>query len=65
MMVDGRWRRDLEPWLSKRCGFGGGQVMFSNRKEKKELLEGLVIGDEDAKIPSLPQVLAIMGVFNF
>ncbi|RZS19563.1 hypothetical protein BHM03_00051983 [Ensete ventricosum] len=33
-------------------------VMFSNRKERAELLEGLVISNKDAKVPSLDQVMA-------
>ncbi|XP_065010664.1 uncharacterized protein LOC135640290 isoform X2 [Musa acuminata AAA Group] len=32
------------------------EVMFSNRKERAELLEGLVISNKDAKVPSLDQV---------
>ncbi|RRT32079.1 hypothetical protein B296_00058811 [Ensete ventricosum] len=39
-----------------RCGYE--QVMFSNRKERAELLEGLVISNKDAKVPSLDQVMA-------
>ncbi|XP_019705986.1 uncharacterized protein [Elaeis guineensis] len=31
------------------------KVMFNNRKERKELLEGLVISNKDAKVPVLPQ----------
>jgi hypothetical protein len=30
--------------------------MFTNRKERKELLEGLVISNIDAKIPAFKQV---------
>jgi hypothetical protein len=30
--------------------------MFKNRKERKELLEGLVISNMDAKIPVFKQV---------
>nr|CAD1834255.1 unnamed protein product [Ananas comosus var. bracteatus] len=33
------------------------KVMFSNRKERAELLEGLVIRNKDAKVPALTQVL--------
>ncbi|WOK98522.1 epoxide hydrolase 4 isoform X1 [Canna indica] len=32
------------------------EIMFSNRKERSELLEGLVISNKDAKVPSLNQV---------
>lgn len=49
-------RRELELELWLRSGFDGGQVMFNNRKERKELLEALVISNKDAKVPVLPQV---------
>lgn len=32
------------------------QVMFSNRKERSELLEALVISNKDNSIPKFPQV---------
>jgi hypothetical protein len=32
------------------------QVMFTNRKERAELLEGLVVSNKDATVPVLPQV---------
>ena len=32
--------------------------MFNNRKERAELLEGLVISNKDAKVPNLEQVPA-------
>jgi hypothetical protein len=32
------------------------QVMFANRKERAELLEGLVVSNKDATVPVLPQV---------
>ena len=32
------------------------QVMFTNRKERAELLEGLVVSNKDATVPDLPQV---------
>ena len=34
----------------------GMQVMFTNRKERAELLEGLVVSNKDATVPILPQV---------
>jgi pimeloyl-ACP methyl ester carboxylesterase len=40
-------------------GWWGGlctQVMFNNRKERAELLEGLVVSNKDATVPVLPQV---------
>jgi len=30
--------------------------MFTNRKERAELLEGLVVSNKDATVPVLPQV---------
>jgi len=30
--------------------------MFANRKERAELLEGLVVSNKDATVPVLPQV---------
>lgn len=30
--------------------------MFKNRKERAELLEGLVVSNKDAVVPALPQV---------
>lgn len=30
--------------------------MFTNRKERAELLEGLVVSNKDATVPILPQV---------
>ncbi|XP_010924284.1 uncharacterized protein [Elaeis guineensis] len=36
------------------------KVMFDNRKEKKELLEGLVISKEGAKVPILPQMVLLL-----
>ena len=30
--------------------------MFTNRKERGELLEGLVISNKDTKVPNFPQV---------
>ena len=32
------------------------QVMFTNRKERAELLEGLVVSNKGATVPVLPQV---------
>jgi hypothetical protein len=32
------------------------QVMFTNRKERAELLEGLVVSNKDATVPVLSQV---------
>jgi hypothetical protein len=36
--------------------FGGKQVMFTNRKERMELLQGLLTSTMDAKIPVFQQV---------
>ena len=36
--------------------FGGEQVMFTNRKERMELLQGLITSNMDAKIPVFQQV---------
>lgn len=36
---------------------GGG---FSNRKERAELLEGLLISNKDAKVPSLDQRILLL-----
>ncbi|XP_074585881.1 uncharacterized protein LOC141841599 [Curcuma longa] len=46
------------------------EIMFSNRKERAELLEGLVISNQDAKVPTLDQrILLLWGendnIFNF
>ena len=35
------------------------QVMFTNRKERAELLEGLVVSNKDATVPVLPQVRTV------
>ncbi|CAL9121244.1 unnamed protein product [Musa textilis] len=36
------------------------EVMFSNRKERAELLEGLVISNKDAKVPPLDQRILLL-----
>ncbi|EHA8587072.1 monoacylglycerol lipase ABHD6 [Cocos nucifera] len=36
------------------------EVMFNNRKERKELLEGLVISNRDAKVPVLSQRIFLL-----
>ncbi|XP_020099411.1 uncharacterized protein LOC109717873 [Ananas comosus] len=36
------------------------KVMFSNRKERAELLEGLVIRNKDAKVPALTQRILLL-----
>ncbi|XP_072968287.1 uncharacterized protein [Typha angustifolia] len=36
------------------------KVMFKNRKEKLELLKGLLINDKDSKIPILPQRILLL-----
>lgn len=46
------------------------KVMFNNRKERAELLDGLVISNKDAKVPNLmPRVLLLGGendsIFHF
>lgn len=35
------------------------QVMFTNRKEKAELLEALVVSNKDPTIPNFPQVFQL------
>ncbi|XP_042392416.1 epoxide hydrolase 4-like [Zingiber officinale] len=36
------------------------EVMFTNRKERAELLEGLLISNKDAKVPSLDQRILLL-----
>ncbi|KAH1151353.1 hypothetical protein GYH30_045047 [Glycine max] len=36
------------------------QVMFTNRKERSELLEGLVITNRDVTIPNFPQRIHLL-----
>lgn len=36
------------------------EVMFNHRKERKELLEGLVISNKDAKVPNLQQRILLL-----
>ncbi|KAM0945974.1 putative alpha/beta hydrolase-1 [Dioscorea sansibarensis] len=36
------------------------KVMFKNRKERAELLEGLVVSNKDAVVPSLPQRILLL-----
>ncbi|XP_074573306.1 uncharacterized protein LOC141829682 [Curcuma longa] len=36
------------------------EVMFTNRKERKELLEGLLISNKDSKVPSLDQRILLL-----
>ncbi|XP_042385787.1 epoxide hydrolase 4-like [Zingiber officinale] len=36
------------------------EIMFSNRKERAELLEGLVISNQDAKVPTLDQRILLL-----
>ncbi|WVZ69527.1 hypothetical protein U9M48_018300 [Paspalum notatum var. saurae] len=36
------------------------QVMFANRKERAELLEGLVVSNKDATVPVLPQKILLL-----
>lgn len=42
------------------------QVMFTNRKERMELLQGLITSNTDAKIPAFQQVPSrlYLGYFN-
>lgn len=39
-----------------RASASASQVMFTNRKERGELLEGLVVSNKDATVPVLHQV---------
>ncbi|XWS45423.1 hypothetical protein CRYUN_Cryun15aG0135500 [Craigia yunnanensis] len=44
-------------WFPDRLHKDYLEVMFTNRKERAELLEALVISNKDATIPSFPQVI--------
>jgi hypothetical protein len=62
----------IEPSRAQGAGDGpderrGGlctQVMFNNRKERAELLEGLVVSNKDATVPVLQQVLVWPPLFR-
>ncbi|KAG8478248.1 hypothetical protein CXB51_028161 [Gossypium anomalum] len=47
-------------WFPDRLHKDYLEVMFTNRKERAELLEGLVISNKDATIPSFPQRIHLL-----
>ncbi|KAF8675924.1 hypothetical protein HU200_047423 [Digitaria exilis] len=47
-------------WFPKRLHRDYLKVMFTNRKERAELLEGLVVSNKDATVPVLPQKILLL-----
>ncbi|KAK1665898.1 hypothetical protein QYE76_054057 [Lolium multiflorum] len=47
-------------WFPERLHRDYLQVMFTNRKERAELLEGLVVSNKDATVPVLPQKILLL-----
>ncbi|KAL6614858.1 hypothetical protein ACP70R_037128 [Stipagrostis hirtigluma subsp. patula] len=47
-------------WFPDRLHRDYLQVMFTNRKERAELLEGLVVSNKDATVPVLPQKILLL-----
>ncbi|KQK08890.1 uncharacterized protein LOC100846919 [Brachypodium distachyon] len=47
-------------WFPDRIHKDYLQVMFTNRKERAELLEGLVVSNKDATVPVLPQKILLL-----
>ncbi|GAV60037.1 Abhydrolase_6 domain-containing protein [Cephalotus follicularis] len=47
-------------WFPDRLHKDYLEVMFTNRKERAELLEGLVISNKDCKIPKFPQRIHLL-----
>uniref|UniRef100_A0ACD5VQ75 Uncharacterized protein n=1 Tax=Avena sativa TaxID=4498 RepID=A0ACD5VQ75_AVESA len=47
-------------WFPERLHRDYLQVMFANRKERAELLEGLVVSNKDATVPVLPQKILLL-----
>uniref|UniRef100_M8BGF4 AB hydrolase-1 domain-containing protein n=1 Tax=Aegilops tauschii TaxID=37682 RepID=M8BGF4_AEGTA len=51
-------------WFPERLHRDYLQVMFTNRKERAELLEGLVVSNKDATVPVLPQKILLLWGHN-
>ncbi|TVU02563.1 hypothetical protein EJB05_51973 [Eragrostis curvula] len=47
-------------WFPDRIHSDYLKVMFNNRKERAELLEGLVVSNKDATVPVLPQKILLL-----
>ncbi|BAS73337.1 uncharacterized protein [Oryza sativa Japonica Group] len=47
-------------WFPDRIHRDYLEVMFTNRKERAELLEGLVVSNKDATVPVLPQKILLL-----
>ncbi|RCV26354.1 hypothetical protein SETIT_5G239000v2 [Setaria italica] len=47
-------------WFPDRLHRDYLEVMFTNRKERAELLEGLVVSNKDATVPVLPQKILLL-----
>ncbi|KAL6842732.1 hypothetical protein ACP4OV_027576 [Aristida adscensionis] len=47
-------------WFPERLHRDYLEVMFTNRKERAELLEGLVVSNKDATVPVLPQKILLL-----
>ncbi|XP_023886668.2 uncharacterized protein LOC111998793 [Quercus suber] len=47
-------------WFPDRLHKDFLEVMFTNRKERGELLEGLVISNKDTKVPNFPQKIHLL-----
>ncbi|KAL6011333.1 hypothetical protein ACLOJK_001779 [Asimina triloba] len=47
-------------WFPNRLHKDYLEVMFTNRKERSELLEGLVVSNKEACIPSFPQAILLL-----
>ncbi|KAJ1284465.1 hypothetical protein BS78_03G206400 [Paspalum vaginatum] len=47
-------------WFPDRLHRDYLEVMFANRKERAELLEGLVVSNKDATVPVLPQKILLL-----
>lgn len=47
-------------WFPDRLHRDFLEVMFTNRKERAELLEGLVVSNKDATVPVLPQKILLL-----
>ncbi|KAL4645109.1 hypothetical protein ACB092_02G212900 [Castanea dentata] len=47
-------------WFPDRLHKDFLEVMFTNRKERAELLEGLVISNKDTKVPNFPQKIHLL-----
>ena len=51
-------------WFPERLHRDFLEVMFTNRKERAELLEGLVVSNKDATVPVLPQKILLLWGHN-